>query len=156
VSTTSTIVAGGNQTQTAINTILKNDIYYALALNFSQLYAESSSCTPALYSSTFVNANGHAPTGVFSYQNVSQETPYALVQQTKSLGNQVYEIDFITKTADPGFNNSIAIAITVNLATRASTSDVIKGIFQGEGYSTLLANYQSSAAVGNACAALIG
>lgn len=152
--TTSTIPQ--NTTLIAINTTLKGDKYYAIILNLSTLYTQSSGCTQSLYNTTYIQTYKTAPSGQNDYYNASENAPYALVRSNVNNGHGNYEIEFVSLSQNSYFNDTPAFAAVVNVSTKTVKTDTLEGIFSGESYATFLQNYKSTKGVGNDCAALIG
>jgi hypothetical protein len=152
---TTTSVGAGNLTLQRIDSVLANDQFYPLMLDFNSLYSNSTGCTPSLYNATYIKHYSHAPSGTESYYNVSSVTPYALLERISGSGSS-YTVEFVAMAKGAQFNNTAAMSIVVDTSTGAIKSDTTEGIFAGETYSGLQGSYTQSASVGNACAALIG
>lgn len=144
-----------NSTQAAIKVALSHDPLYALALNFTSIYANSTKCTPSLYNTTYINQNHSSPKGPSTYQNVSVATPYALVYSQKYAGSGNYNIEYTALTKSSELNNSLTFKIVVNVSSQNVLSDVISGIFTGTSQSELSQALSQTESVGNSCAALI-
>lgn len=146
--TTTTIAA--NNTRAAISTALKADSYYALMLNFSLLYKNTSQCTPLMYNTSYVRKYGHLPNGQNSYVNVSQFTPYNMSSATTNVGHGNYNVSFVALTSALG--TIPAMTIEVNVSAKRTVSDTFapSGLFGGMSYSQIKSNY-ATALSGGAC-----
>lgn len=153
--TTSPQSSPQNSTEAAIKDALSHDPLYALALNFTGIYSNSTKCTPSLYNTTYINQNHSSPKGPSSYQNVSVSTPYALIYSQKYAGSGNYNIEYIALTRSSQLNNSLTFKIVVNVSSQNVLSDAISGIFSGASQSELSQALSQTESVGNDCAALI-
>ncbi len=149
----STTVQPTNKTPGEISTALKQNPLYGLMLNFSVLYANTSSCTAALYNSAYIYANGHAPSAPNSYYNVTPFVPYNMSSITTNIGGGNFKVVFTTKTIDPNFNNAIAATITVNASAKITLNQSFgsTGIFSDLSLTQVRANYVRAIATGGPC-----
>ncbi len=154
-STASTTVSSTNTTRAMVLDVLQKTVYYPLMLNYSSLYANTLSCTPALYNSTYFSQKGIQPTGPNTYANLSKEVPYALYMNISVAGTGTYAVVYSTRTRDPFFNSSAALTIGININSNTVSTVGFGGVFQGFNYTTLLNGYRRSANAGNACGAYI-
>lgn len=141
-----TTIAKTNQTEAAILAALQKDSYYALMLNFSKLYANTSNCNMNLYDNLYVKENGHLPSGPSSYENVSPFTPYNLSSTTTLSSGGTYNVSYVGKTVALG--NLPAVTINVNPTTGA-TEDTIapassSGIFADLTLAQIQSNYATA------------
>ncbi|MDE1865283.1 MAG: hypothetical protein KGH94_01430 [Candidatus Micrarchaeota archaeon] len=164
VSSTTTVQAQQtNYTRQAIYTSVQNDQNYALMLNFSTLYNETSGCTAPQYNSSYLSKFGNAPVPPEDYANVSRETPHAITEEIVRNSATSYNLEFLTQIGDPTYNGQPALVIGLSVTSPGTSSalaivesDSYQGIFQGQTHSSLASLYQQSKSVGNACAALVG
>lgn len=155
VASSTTTAIQGNSTHIEIMTALNKNKYYALMLNYSRLYANTSSCTQSLYNAAFLKANGNLPDGPNSYQNISVYVPYMMYNSTAALGNGNYSVSFTTKAVDPLYNNSQALAIRVSAPSANVLGVTLGGIFKGENYSVLSSGYNKALSIGGACGIVV-
>ena len=152
-----TTVPSTNTTLVSIDYALYNDSYYAMMLNFTSLYANTSQCTPSLYNSTYIRTYSSAPKGPSSYANASSITPTALKTSISKSGSN-YVVEYTAVSNSDITNNQPVVSITIAASTRTIVSDSIDspGIFAGETASELKSAIASAKSVGNACGILIG
>lgn len=150
-----TIASGTNTTRAKITATLQKSIYYPLMLNYSTIYAKTLNCTPALYNTTYAHANGVAPSGYSTFQNISQMVPYAIYNSTSSAGSGLYSVVYYTRTRASTFNNVAALTIEINASAESLHGATFSGIFLGSNYTTLLNGYRNMATIGNACEAYV-
>src|SRR5271157_5328335 len=91
-STSTTTVNNTNTTKAKLLSTLRKSAYYALMLNYSTIYANTLSCTPALYNTTYLRVKGMAPSGMSTYANESEFVPYALYSNISYAGYGVYAV----------------------------------------------------------------
>ena len=144
-----TTVPSTNTTLASIDYALYNDSYYAMVINFTALYANTSQCTPSLYNSTYIRTYSSAPKGPSSYVNASSITPSALKQSISKSGSN-YVVEYTAVSTSDITNNSPAVSITIDASTRTTVSDTIDnpGIFAGETASELKGAIASAKGVG--------
>lgn len=133
-SSTSTTVKATNTTALEINSTLMKNYTYSLLLNFSRLYANTSNCTPTLYNSTYLDADGAVPSGPNTYENVSTIVPYGMPIATSMTGSGNYYVNFTTKATDPFYNNRVAVTLEVDPKSGQMVEQIINstGIFSGQ------------------------
>jgi hypothetical protein len=138
-----TTIAPKNNTALSINTTLKTNYMYSLLLNFSTLYANTTHCTPALYNTAYLKADGSVPTGPNDYTNVSAIVPYNITLTISNIGGGYYDANFTSKAISSLFNNKVAATIKVNPTTNTIASQTINGtgIFEGQSTTQIGQNY---------------
>jgi len=151
-STTSIKVNVTNETQAKITSLLNSDKFYPLMVNFTALYRNTSACTPQLYNSTYSNYYKETPIPTYSYQNVSQATPYNLIMKTVGQKN-LYIVSYIALTKGAQFNGTTALSIAMNLSsdTLINSTLNVNGIYSGLNYTVLKELYTNAAKVGAPC-----
>jgi hypothetical protein len=147
---TTTTAAPIDMTGANINATLKSDYMYSLLLNFSTLYANTSRCTPSLYSSLYQSVYHSAPTGPNTYDNVSTLVPYNISISIGGAGNGNYNVAFITKAVQSFYNNKVAATIVVNPDSKLVVSENISstGIFAGQSITQIGQDYIRAASEG--------
>jgi hypothetical protein len=151
-----TTVPSTNTTLISIDYALYNDSYYAIMMNFTALYANTSQCTPPLYNSTYIRTYSSAPKGPSSYANASSITPTALKQSISKSGSN-YVVEYRAVSNSDITNGQPVVSITIDASTRTIVSDSVDspGIFAGETASELKSAIASAKSIGNACGILI-
>jgi hypothetical protein len=147
-----TTVNTTNATKSRVLAALQKSEYYPLMLNYSALYAETLSCTSAMYNTTYIRVKGIAPSGINTFENVSLFVPYALYSNISSAGAGAYSVVYYTKTRDPSYNKTPALTIGINASAETLLHTSLSGVFLGLDYTTLLNGYKVAASVGGACA----
>ena len=162
-SASTTTVQQTNYTKLAIQAAIKGDQNYALLLNFSTIYNATPNCTPQVYNNSYYNQFHTYPVVPLDFINVSIETPYAMTQRIVANSASSYTFEFVPSVTDPNFNGvpALTIGITVTSPGASSAVGIVEtnsygGIFQGASYSSLSSLYQKSAAINNACSAMVG
>ncbi|MDE1870945.1 MAG: hypothetical protein KGI06_01770 [Candidatus Micrarchaeota archaeon] len=156
-STTSTSASTTTMSQASaiaadINSTLDADSLYLLLLNFSALYANTTGCTPTLYSEAYIRAYGSAPGGPNDYANVSYIVPYNMSLRIAGVGRGDYNATFTTHARGSFYNNVVAASIEVNASTKSVLGKGVnsKGIFAGQtSISQLQANYYRALGYGS-------
>ncbi|MGI0100870.1 MAG: hypothetical protein ACREBH_04110 [Candidatus Micrarchaeaceae archaeon] len=148
-----TTLKATNYTSLEINTTLKDNAMYALMLNFSELYSNTTMCTPSVYNSTYIYAHGTAPSGQNSYENISQFVPYNISHSLSNLGKGDFGEVFKTKTHSPVFDNVDVVTIDINASSETILNETISsmGVFSGLNYAKLRSNYVNALAAGGPC-----
>jgi hypothetical protein len=120
-----------------------------LMSNYNTLYINDRTCSPSVYNSTFRIYEHSAPTGPFTFQNVSVITPLNYNQQIASLGSDLYNVTYISIVPESSFDAKILV-VTVNTSSLNVQS---YKFFQGVNYTSLNNAYQFQASIGNNCGA---
>ncbi|MCL4373444.1 MAG: hypothetical protein M1360_00170 [Candidatus Marsarchaeota archaeon] len=147
---TTSISAQVNQTQVEIQNLLNKDKFYPLVMNFSKLYSNTSSCTLQSYDTAYVGYYGSTPSGTYTYQNVSQFTPYNMLEST--IGQHgLYITNFVALTRSSFYNNTSALKITMNVTSGIITNTTLGGVYAGLSYATLQNLYKEAVVIGGPC-----
>lgn len=140
-----------NVSASDLATALKQSPIYALMLNFSVLYDNTSNCTPVKYNNSYVELYGGLPAIGNDYYNVTRYVPYNLSSTTTNIGKGNFNVVYKTKTIDPGFNNAIALTLKVNASTESVTNSTFSGVFMDLNYTVLKSSYSKAQSIGGAC-----
>jgi hypothetical protein len=139
--TTTTTIAVNN-TQLEISAALGGNNMYALLLNFSKLYTNTTGCTQSGYDTLYPIVTHMQPNPPNDYPNASQITPYSMSSTTAQVGSGLYNVTFTTKAHAQLFDNVPAVILEVNTNSNTVTYSISsKGIFEGQSYSTMDQNY---------------
>jgi hypothetical protein len=149
--TAQTTTIAVNNTAQEISTALKENDVYALLLNFSVLYANTTRCTPPIYNTSYVRENGNLPPGPSSFANVTPYVPYNLSSTESYSGDGNYDVIYKTKTINSFYNNSVASQLNVNTSAETVTSANFSGVFMDLNYQQLVMNYEQAQTVGGPC-----
>jgi hypothetical protein len=134
--------------------ILNKNSTYALLLNYSKLYANTTECTPQLYNTTYHSRYGVYPQGGSTYQNSSQTTPYKLNFNISNTGPSIY-LGIFSSVSHISFTTGKAAEFVVNTATNTMTSVKIEGLFQGLNYTQIHSIYANAVSLNNACGIMV-
>ncbi len=153
-SASTTIQNGGGTNLAKAQTLLAQDLYYPIMINYTNLYANETGCTSALYNSTYATKYGHTPK-YYTYTNVSTLVPYQMISTIKNTSDSVYIASYstVSHTGSPWAGTAPALTITMNVSSDIITGTVVSGsgIFSGLNYSQIVGGYSAAKNIGNAC-----
>lgn len=154
-SATTTVQPGVNYTADGIVTnISKKSVYYTVMQNYSALYAGESSCSAALYNSTYYTRYGKYPSSLDTYTNITKVVPYALTFNISQVSGPTWKGEWETEATERFYSGPV-ITLTVNTTTQTLTNTTIGGIFKGLNYTDINLGYTTAKNVGNACGILV-
>ena len=122
-----------------------------LLSNFNTLYIRDMACTPAVYNTTYQYYYKSAPSGPFSYANVSQETPQNFKIDITQIGSDTYNVTYTNNAPSSRFDVKI---ITAEVSTSSFTVESYK-FFQGLNLTSFSNAYNFQSAVTGDCGAYI-
>ena len=157
-STTSTTVAT-TVTTTALQpngyskalSALQASKYYSLMENYSELYYNTSKCTPSLYNKTYeANKYGVPPSGQQTYENVSAFVPFNMTYSLKDLSGPIYKVTYnaISKST---ITTGAALSMVINSSDGLISNVTYSGVFTGMNESALYQGYITAVRIGGAC-----
>jgi hypothetical protein len=149
--TSITTIPQVNITAQNITSLLNNDTYYKLMLNYVALYQNTTHCTSSLYNSTYLAVYNTLPTPQFSYENISSFIPYNMTIKKVNDGNGIYTINFVEFTRMQEFNNKDALSIVLNANKYLILNNTLGGVYQGDNYTILLNGYNKATTIGGSC-----
>lgn len=133
--------------------LLKTNNYYALMQNYSHLYLNAANnCTPSLYNSTYIAQYSHNPASG-SYQAQKQNSPIN-ISMSSSSKNAVFYFTFKSIFTNSSLNG-IVLTLSVDTSSATISNSTFSGIFEGNTYNQMAANYQALLKINNACAVYV-
>ncbi len=143
-SASTTSIKAANTTAIAINTILQQNGMYALLLNYSVLYANTTNCTLTKYNTAYIKYMHSNPKPPNDYDNASSMTPYAMVSSTAGSGSSYY-VNFTTKSRSSFFDGKTAVSFNADTSSGTAKYTISSsGIFEGQTYAGMLSNYNAA------------
>ena len=143
-SASTTSIKAANATAIAINTILQQNGMYALLLNYSVLYANTTNCTLTKYNTAYIKYMHSNPKPPNDYYNASSMTPYAMVSYTTGSGS-LYYVNFKTSSRSSFFDGKTAVSFGIDTASGTANYTISgSGIFEGQTYAGMLSNYNAA------------
>lgn len=154
-SSSTTTVSGNGAGQLAAQALLKKDVYYALMVNYTKLYDNTSSCTVSMYNADYLKKHGTSPSGPNDYANASAVVPYSMTLNITSQSSTQYTAKYIT-ASHTAVTTGVALAVIMDISSNVILSNTFSGALQGSTLATLSSGYNDSVSIGNACGVLIG
>ncbi len=143
-----TSIKAVNSTAIAINTILQQNGMYALLLNYSVLYANTTNCTLTKYDTAYIKYMHSSPNPPNDYYNASGMTPYAMESSTAGSGSAYY-FNFTTRSRSSSFDGKTAVSFSIDTSSGTAKYTISgSGIFEGQTYAGMLSNYNAAKAEG--------
>lgn len=157
-STTSTITSTTVTTTTAqpnsydmALAALKKSAYYSLMQNYSELYQNTSKCTPALYNKTYEENNyGSTPSGRTTYQNISTFVPFNMTYSINDVAGPLYRVNYTTLSKTT-ISTGTALSMYINASSGKISNVTFSGIFRTLNQSMVYRGYLTAVRVGGAC-----
>lgn len=125
--------------------------------DYSSIYAQTKSCTPALYNATYNQYVHTMPTGLSSYANISQDTPTGFTTSIAQVAVNVYNISYVpvVSSSAPSMFKDAYVTAEVNISSFSVSAYAFKGIWTGLNYTSAYNAYSFEASIGNDCNAYI-
>lgn len=152
-STSTTTIAQETNKQKAMN-VLERSTYYSLMQNYTEMYANDSSCTSALYNSSYNTHYGYPPRGLYTYQNTSLVVPYKMNMTLNSSSTNIYTAIYRTYSHESA-TTGMALEVGLNITSGTIISVVSDGVFYGDNFTTIFNGFKMASSVGNACGIMI-
>ena len=151
VATTVTTTASQPNGYSKALSALKASKYYSLMQNYSELYYNTSSCTPSLYNKTYENNYyGVPPSGQETYENVSELVPFNMTYSLNDVSGPIYMAKY-TSISKSTVTTGTAFSMLINSSDGVISNVTYSGVFAGTNESVLYQGYLSAIRVGGAC-----
>ncbi|MEM0154302.1 MAG: hypothetical protein QW814_00500 [Methanothrix sp.] len=151
VSTTVTTTTSQPNGYSKALSALQASKYYSLMENYSELYHNTSQCTPSLYNKTYeANNYGVPPSGPQTYANVSAFVPFNMSYALNDVSGPIYEAIYTTISKST-ITTGTALSMVINSSDGVISNITYSGIFAGTNESALYQGYLSAVRVGGAC-----
>ena len=125
--------------------------YYSLMENYSELYHNTSYCTPSLYNKTYESNNyGVPPSGRQTYKNVSAFVPFNMTYTLDDVSGSLYRANYTTISKST-VTTGTALSMIINSSDGVISNVTYSGIFAGTNESALYQGYLSAVRIGGAC-----
>jgi len=148
--TVTTTVSKPNGYDSALS-ILKKSAYYSLMQNYSELYHNTSECTPALYNKTYeANNYGSTPSGPTTYQNASAFVPFNMTYSINDISGSLYRVNYTTLSKST-LTTGTALSMAINSTSGTISNVTLSGIFKTLNQSLLYQGYLNAVRIGGAC-----
>ncbi|MEM3883805.1 MAG: hypothetical protein QXT94_02615 [Methanothrix sp.] len=151
VATTITTTASQPNGYSKALSALQASKYYSLMENYSELYHNTSYCTPSLYNKTYESNNyGVPPSGPQTYKNVSAFVPFNMTYALNDVSGPIYRANYTTISKST-ITTGTALSMIINSSDGVISNVTYSGIFAGTNESTLYQGYLSAVRIGGAC-----
>ncbi len=135
-----------------IMTVINGSSIGQLLTNFNSLYVQDKACTQSQYNSSYVYYYKSAPSGPYTYYNVSPETPTGFTITIAGTGTDLYNATYaINLPSAPAAQKIVAVQVST------STYSVVsyKFLSPGLNLSTFTNTYNFQSSVSGDCGAYI-